>query len=179
MYQSGKNSLFILKYVTTKIQLSVFFSMYQSRYNYLCIHKYVSIQIQLSLYSWVCINPDTTRSQTLYSLPRTNSDCNQTEFIFIYLYFGFNVIDWLVLFFIVPYLFHSVLFRFVLSRRTVFLFRSVPGILSWRTIASLWFCSWSRTFPSPLLFLVTNNSIQDKSFKEKSWLKSKKITIFK
>ena len=98
MYQSGKNSLFILKYVTTKIQLSVFFSMYQSRYNYLCIHKYVSIQIQLSLYSWVCINPDTTRSQTLYSLPRTNSDCNQTEFIFIYLYFGFNVIDWLVLF---------------------------------------------------------------------------------
>ena len=32
-------------------------------------------------------------------------------------------------------------FRSVLSRRTVFPFRSVLGVLSWRTVASLLFCS--------------------------------------
>ena len=33
-------------------------------------------------------------------------------------------------------------------------------------------------FHPPVLFLVTNNCIQDKSFKKKSWLKNKKNTIF-
>ena len=64
--------------------------------------------------------------------------------------------------------------RSVLSRRTVIPFRSVLGVLSQRTVPSLSFRSQSRTFPSPVPFLEKNNSIQDKSFIEKSWLKSKK-----
>ena len=87
--------------------LSVFFSMYQSRYNSLYILEYlsiqiqlalklytlytVSIQIQLSLHSSVCINPDTTCSQTLYPLHENyntlvciNSDTTLSVFLGMY-----------------------------------------------------------------------------------------------
>ena len=68
MYQPRYNSLCILHYVLTQIQLSLYSkpdktlsvlsSMYQSIYNFLSILQYVSTQIQLPLYS----NPDTTLS---------------------------------------------------------------------------------------------------------------------
>ena len=82
IYQSGYNSLKLytlytrtntLVCINPDTTISVFLSMYQSRYILLTnsllssrqlILWSVLIQTQLSLYSWVCINPDTTRSET-------------------------------------------------------------------------------------------------------------------
>ena len=55
---------------------------------------------------------------------------------------------------IVPFSFRFVPFRSVLSRRTVIPLRSVLGVLRRRTVPSLSFNSKSRTFPSPVPFLV-------------------------
>ena len=66
----------------------------------------------------------------------------------------------LFLFFIVPFLFRS-----VLSRRTVFLFHSALGVLSWRTVWIPLVLFLIKNVCIPPSVHSTNNYIQDKFYR--------------